>query len=178
MYESSIGHLSNAALRAVVADSSILFVFALGTLQPPCHVICLSLIRSFFNSAFISICRLSCFSRRILFSSAAICFSSCFFFSSRSTDFHTPYPKFVFILFSLFKLSFLFNQHFPLAVSLAVLSADIVLVLQGLRDPLHGCDGFTRCAHKFLLLDAWVLCDPLHNSQFLQRAVQSIKLIL
>ena len=65
--------------------------------------------------------------------------------------------------FFLSKPSFLFNQHFPLAVSLAVLSADIVLILQGLHDPLHGCDGFTRCAHKFLLLDAWVLCDPLQN---------------
>lgn len=70
------------------------------------------------------------------------------------------------------------NQQFPSPVSLAVLSADIVLILQGRYDPLHGCDGFTRCAHKFLLLDAWVLCGPLQNSQFLQRAVQSIKLIL
>ena len=80
--------------------------------------------------------------------------------------------------FFLSKPSFLFNQHFPLAVSLAVLSADIVLILQGLHDPLHGCDGLASCVHKLLLLDGRVLCDPLQNSQFLQRAVQSIKLIL
>ena len=76
------------------------------------------------------------------------------------------------------ELTLISNQHFPFAVSLAAFTADIVLVLQGLHDPLDGCDGLARCGHKLLLLDGWGCCDQLQDCQFLQRAVQSIKLIL
>ena len=51
------------------------------------------------------------------------------------------------------------NQHFPLAVSLAAFTADIIFILQRFHNSLDRCNRFSGLFCNFLLLYHWVLCD-------------------
>ena len=51
------------------------------------------------------------------------------------------------------------DQYFPLAVSLAAFTADIVFILQRFHNSLDGCNGYSGLFCNLLLFYRRVLCD-------------------